>query len=246
MTSRYREWAVPGTGNVVACRWQQRVDRGGAAHLQRVVPDGCADVLVAERVVVVGPSGQVALPELAPGTTVLGLRLRPAAIGAVFGLPACELRDRNVPLDDVVGPARAGQLAEALLEAGGAGSAAIGRWLSGVQVDVRLAAAVRGLLGGVDDVATVATAVGLSGRQLRRVLLADVGLGPKTLQRIGRFQRFLRLADRAAARGEQTALARWAAEAGYADQSHLTKDVTELAATTPARLVAERRPTGPE
>jgi hypothetical protein len=28
--------------------------------------------------------------------------------------------------------------------------------------------------------------------------------------------------------------------AGYADQAHLTKDISELAATTPARLVAER------
>src|SRR5262249_21707202 len=43
------------------------------------------------------------------------------------------------------------------------------------------------------EVAEVADAVGWSTRQLRRALPAEVGLGPKTLQRVGRLQRFLAL-----------------------------------------------------
>jgi AraC-like DNA-binding protein len=92
--------------------------------------------------------------------------------------------------------------------------------------------------------------VGLSCRQLRRVVENETGLGPKTLQRIGRLQRFLRLAESGGGGGLDGGggglaggggLSRWAARAGYADQAHLSRDVHDLAATTPARLLAERR-----
>ncbi|MDQ1420367.1 MAG: hypothetical protein QOJ52_2329, partial [Acidimicrobiaceae bacterium] len=83
----------------------------------------------------------------------------------------------------------------------------------------------------------------LSCRQLRRVVENETGLGPKTLQRIGRLQRFLRLAESGGGGGLDGGggLSRWAARAGYADQAHLSRDVHDLAATTPARLLAERR-----
>jgi hypothetical protein len=48
-----------------------------------------------------------------------------------------------------------------------------------------------------------------------------------------RFRRFLSRLD--AGRGE-TELARWAAEAGYADQAHLTRESARLAGLPPAAL----------
>jgi len=243
VTSRYQEWPVAGADRVIACRWHQH----GAGQVQRVVPDGCADVIIFDGrgAVVVGPTAEVALPELAADTTVVGLRVRTEAIRAVFGLPGYELRDRDVPLDEVLGPLGARRLIDALLQPRATGNAWLCRWLvdSPARIDPRAAVAVRRLQGsGTADVATVAASVGLSGRQLRRVVEAETGLGPKTVQRIGRFQRFLRLADAGAARvgGPGSLLADWAVRAGYADQAHLTKDISELAATTPARLVAER------
>lgn len=260
MTSEYREWSWPGAGGVVACRWEQRVSGEGAGHVQRVLPDGCADVIVIDgrHALVVGPTAEPALPELAPETAVRGLRIRTEAIRAVFGVPGSELRDRSLPLEDVFGLPAARHLVDALLEPAVGGEDWLRRWLSdsGTRVDGRVSAAVGQLQRSRSvDVASVAAVVGLSCRQLRRVVEAETGLGPKTLQRIGRLQRFLRLTD-AAAPGARapgapgpgapsaapggTRLAEWAAMAGYADQAHLAKDVTELAATTPARLVAER------
>jgi AraC-like DNA-binding protein len=55
------------------------------------------------------------------------------------------------------------------------------------------------------------------------------GYGPKTLQRVLRFRRFLA--------GPRDDLARAALEAGYADQPHLTREVARLAGTTPSRLI---------
>lgn len=82
--------------------------------------------------------------------------------------------------------------------------------------------------------------LGISERQLRRRFHAAVGYGPKILARVLRFQRLLVLASRrGAARGE---LARLALDAGYADQAHMTAEVTRLAGDPPARLLAARPP----
>jgi AraC-like DNA-binding protein len=76
----------------------------------------------------------------------------------------------------------------------------------------------------------------LSDRQLRRRFEAAVGYGPKTFQRIVRFQRWLDLTRSTPA--EQRRLTDLAAEAGYADQSHLTREVSRLAGQPPAALLA--------
>jgi transcriptional regulator GlxA family with amidase domain len=75
--------------------------------------------------------------------------------------------------------------------------------------------------------------VGLGDRQLRRRFAEAVGYGPKTLDRILRFQRFLVLA-----RATSADLARLAIEAGYADQAHLTRECTRLSGLPPAALLA--------
>jgi AraC-like DNA-binding protein len=86
----------------------------------------------------------------------------------------------------------------------------------------------------------VAAVLGLSERHLRRLVLAHTGLEPRTFRRVARFQRFLRLADRAGGPpdGSPAALA---ARAGYADQAHLSREVRALSGLTPAALLAERR-----
>jgi methylphosphotriester-DNA--protein-cysteine methyltransferase len=81
----------------------------------------------------------------------------------------------------------------------------------------------------------VAATIGLSLRQLRRRSHATTGYGPKTLQRVLRFQRFVRQID---AGGQD--LAAIAADAGYADQAHLTRECVRLAGLTPVALAKAR------
>jgi AraC-like DNA-binding protein len=61
-----------------------------------------------------------------------------------------------------------------------------------------------------------------------------VGYPPRTLARILRFQRFLRSARRA---GAGRNLAVLAADAGYADQAHLTRESRHLGGLPPAALL---------
>ncbi len=91
----------------------------------------------------------------------------------------------------------------------------------------------------------VAAEIGLSMRQLRRRCHAVVGYGPKTLQRVLRFRRFVARIDAGPPNGQAGVdpghdLAALAAQAGYADQAHLTRECRALAGLTPAALARQR------
>jgi len=219
----YREWAPPAAWrSVVACCWEQQVVDG---RVQRVVPDGCADLLVFAdgRAQVVGLADEVALVPLPAGAWICGARLRPDVVARAFAVDASELRNRSVDFADVVGARRSRTLVQ---------DRALDAWIRSIEPDARVTAAVRLLELGTLDAA--AESLGLSTRQLRRVFESNVGLGPKSFQRVRRFQRFLRRAEGG------TALAAAAADAGYSDQAHMSRDVHGLSGLTPARLIAER------
>ena len=86
----------------------------------------------------------------------------------------------------------------------------------------------------------MASELALSERQLQRRFRESVGYGPKTLQRILRFRRFLGELGRG--RDGPGGLAGIAASTGYADQAHLTRESRELAGSSPAQLERLWRP----
>jgi AraC-like DNA-binding protein len=83
--------------------------------------------------------------------------------------------------------------------------------------------------------AEVAGKMGVSDRSLRRMVAHEVGCGPKQLQRVLRFQRFLGRLESVAF--GQTSLAVVAAELGYSDQSHLGRECRRLSGSSPAELL---------
>ena len=221
----YREWEPPPEWrHAVACCWEQRVS---ADRVQRVLPDGHADLLIYESdvVQVVGLQDRVALPVLPKGTHIRGVRLRPEAVAAAFEVTASALRNLTVDGTDVFGSRRARRLAD---------PRALDAWLRSIEPDRRTALATRLLAS--HSVLDTADMLGITARQLRRSLLTNLGLAPRTYQRVLRLQRFL-----AGAEEGRLGLATAAAAAGYADQPHLTRDVQALTGLTPARLLDERR-----
>ena len=79
-------------------------------------------------------------------------------------------------------------------------------------------------------VGALAAEVGWSRRHLAASWRRDVGLGPKTVARVLRFERALRLVR------EGRALADVAYACGYADQSHLNREFRALAGATPREV----------
>ncbi len=74
-------------------------------------------------------------------------------------------------------------------------------------------------------------ALAMSERTLRRRFDAAFGYGPKTLDRVLRHQRYLRLS-----REGSDAAAILAVEAGYSDQAHLVRESRRLTGSTPRQL----------
>ena len=197
---------------LVACLW---TNDDAARRTHRILPDACVDIVsVNGQLIVAGPATHA---HLTTSGAAFGVRFRVGAAGAALGLPASELLDANVPLEDLWG-------AEA-------------RRIEATSPH-ELAAAITKRDGAADPLVRAAAtgtprhALGIGDRQLRRRFLDAVGYGPKTLERILRFQRFLTLAGK----GD---LARLALEAGYADQAHLTRECTRLSGLPPAQLLAE-------
>lgn len=89
-----------------------------------------------------------------------------------------------------------------------------------------------GATGGRLRITRMAEMLGLSRRHLTERFVATVGLGPKTIARMARFQSALAMAR------DEADWADVAAACGYADQAHLTREFTEFAGTTPSRWLA--------
>lgn len=85
---------------------------------------------------------------------------------------------------------------------------------------------------GVPLVPWLGRALAMSERTLRRRFDESFGYGPKTLDRILRYQRYVQQSR--VARGAPTAVL--AVEAGYADQAHLVRESRRLSGNTPAAI----------
>jgi uncharacterized protein DUF6597 len=90
----YREHPPPrGLQPVVACLWENEPDQDLA---QRVIPDGCVDLIWADGLEIAGADTGPREVALAGGRRSSGIRMRPGAAGALLGAPASEVRDSQV------------------------------------------------------------------------------------------------------------------------------------------------------
>lgn len=246
--SGYREQAPEGPLRaLVEVAWQGRSDT--AASCQRVLPDGCMDLIVLDgRLVVAGPDTTAHVARSTPGSVTTGLRFRPGALPALLGVPADVLRDRRVDLTELldgrvpVGAPRPGRAGSAGPHPGGRDPA----WLLDTVATLREAAggarrplpdplprpALHALARGA-SAAEVADRLGVTSRTLHRRCVATLGYGPAVVRRVLRFRAAGTLLF------DGVAPAEVAARCGYADQPHLSREVRALAGVSPAALAGQ-------
>jgi AraC-like DNA-binding protein len=205
-----------------------------------VLPDACTDLVwqSGAGAFVAGPDTGPAQTDWSPGTVFVGARFRPGAGGAALGVPLSELLDQRADANDLPGVPR-GRLPGSLSpEEAMRRITAIAAQMVTERPPDRLVLDAARLLGQPGARAElVAERLGIGERQLRRRCQAAVGYGPRMLNRVLRFRRFVSRIDA----GGALDLAMIAAEAGYADQAHLTRESNELAGLTPAALARARR-----
>ena len=227
--------------DTLRCVW-----RGDLGAMRTPLPDECFDLFWVEdgSLWLSGPESSSWAPRGSPpGRAAVGVRCRPGVGPALFGVPASEVRDLRVRLDDVW-PGRdvrevSGRVAS---QAGDLARVRelerlIGRLAANARPVDRLAVAVAAEVGRVRPAPAraIARSAGLSERQVHRRCTEAFGYGPAVLARILRLQRALRLA-RSGRRPSR--LADLAVAAGYSDQQHLAHDMRAITGTTAAGLLA--------
>jgi len=233
--------------------WVLRWDlRGRAPHRQRLLTTPCVHMTFtryltagATRARVVGVVRGEFAEELADDGHVVGAGFRPGGFRPFLGagVPVSAFTGRFAGVDEVFG--REGTaLAREIFAARGPeeGLGLLTEFLAGRRPErdpsAELAAAIVARIAarpGPLRVGELADDAGLSVRGLQRLFHEYVGVGPKWVIRRYRMQE----AHERAASGADVDWAELAAELGYADQAHFTRDFSAAVGVPPARYARE-------
>lgn len=238
----YLEHAPPSAlAGRVECLWTLRSE--GVEALNRVLPDGCMDLLfdlVDGRGFAVGAMTRALPVRLSGRVEILGVRFRPGGAASLLDIPAGELTDLTVALEDLGRELRAG--CRRVLDADSAHAAlpTVIEVLGGLRAHepepLAIAAWTRlASTAGAVPVRAMAAELGVGERRLQRVFYDHVGLTPKEAARVARLKAALAMlrAD------SGLALGRVALRAGYFDQAHFNREFARLVGVAPGAWRAE-------
>lgn len=244
----------------VECFWTLEGDRSvDVPTPERILPDGCVELILnfGDRFLqhvdgerrrqphnfIVGQMTGPILISASGAVRLLGIRFQPGGTRPFLDVAANEITDRVVEL---TGLSR--QFERDLLHACehafdldqkivAAVDAFLVSRLTHGNFDSNLLALAASIIDrrGLVSVDQLASSAGVSSRQLERRFLQEIGLGPKLLARIVRFQQVFRAVDQS-----NPAWAEVAIECGYYDQAHLIRDFNQFAQQTPAVLFASQ------
>ena len=252
----YREFAPSSElGRYIQCYWSLSGTEGAAGGVQPILPDGRMELVLnlgdafrkaiegrwerQPNAMIVGQMGRPVVVEPAGLVDIVGVRFHPWGARAFIEAPMDRFNSVLPGVDDVstvlsrVVKDSEGELRERRTVA------ALERMLLSAlrhrrRTDDLAESAARLIVGtrGLASVSATAREVGLTGRQLERKFLDVVGIGPKRLCRILRFQGALMAS-------QQQSNANWAeiaARCGYFDQAHLIRDFREFSGHAPTAL----------
>lgn len=224
---------------------------------ERILPDGCVEIILSlgaqftqigeqsagrlqprhflvgqmTRPVIISPTGPVRL---------IGIRFHPGGTFPFVRVPMYETTDQIIELGAIAAELQrefiaVAEAAPSLRLKVAAIEGMLVKRLHPNRQDSRLVELTAMIVRTAGKVSIDALAIdaGVSARQLRRRFLIEVGVGPKLLCRLLRFQQVFRAVDRNDAEWAGVAL-----ECGYYDQAHLINDFRQFAQQTPAALLA--------
>lgn len=253
----YREvMAGAGLAGVVDCYWFRSGREDGSAVVNRILPDGCMDIIVnlgdpllgddgpnRRTAFVVGAMSTARRVLLRGRIDTVGIRFRAGTAPGFLREDASRLTDALVDLDAFWRPVETRELVDRLHEARTDRDRA--SVLDSVleprhtaPYDAPVSSAIRAIrqARGRATVRELAQMAGMSPRQLQRRFAERVGLSPKLAARIARFGHAAKLLrEHTTWTGARVAMA-----AGYHDQPHMVREFHDLAGLSPTAYLAER------
>jgi len=219
---------------------------------ERLLPQGTVELVIDLRgcregtqsfpgAVVCGPHSRFFVIDTACQAEVIGIHFKPGGSFPFFNLPADELHNLHVGLDDLWG-ARAAELRERVT------TVATPRAKVEVMEKFLTAQAFRGFdrhpaVGfaleefqrpELPAIAAVTDKLGLSSRRFIQVFSQEVGLSPKLFCRVQRFQQVLKIVRRE----RDVDWAEIALGCGYFDHAHFIHDFKEFSGINPTAYLA--------
>jgi AraC-like DNA-binding protein len=245
----YTEHPVDGpVGDLVLCGWEFVAESdlpGVYAHY--LVPDGCVSLLYnanSQRhsafLIFTGPRAREHRVDIRAGDHYCGIRFWPDSGGLILGVSALELFERSEPFANLA-PNLSGPVEEQLLNCQQAHDA--------ISIFCRFVAQRRDQCPVVDpivrrclqaiqatdgncSISEIADQLEIGPRQLQRRFRTRVGITPKEYCRIRRIRHALSNVVQPKPKGWSIV----AAESGFADQSHLTREAIDLTGISPSRF----------
>jgi AraC-like DNA-binding protein len=228
----------------VEYHWIVRWDlRGQPSHEQTIVPHPNVHlVFEASGAGIYGVDRSLFTRRLSGQGQALGVRFRAGCFRPFWGAPIAQLSDRVVPATRLFGPL-AEKTRQAIMCAdtdedmvGGAESLLISALPERDPAAEQVASLVAWITSDASlrRVDQLSAASGLSVRGLQRMFADYVGVSPKWVMRRARLHEAAARADS----GEPVDWAALAADLGYADQAHLTRDFTATIGVPPSRYAA--------
>lgn len=213
----------------------------GTATHQRIVPDGCIDIIFVRRsptadyrAYVVGTMTRPIFEDLTDHPDYIGIRFAPGGFGYFFKIRPSDLTDQIVALEDPLIWAVAERIAATddiqtrldILERHLGGQFTSERHNPIIEQMVATITARRGNV----TVAELARKAAWSPRHLRRTFGVSIGLSPKTFCRIIRFKSALRALRHRC----QPDLLAVALDSGYYDQAHFIHEFNSFYGASPS------------
>jgi AraC-like DNA-binding protein len=227
--------------------WILRWDlRGEPPHTQTILPHPNVNLgFEASGAGIFGVDTRLFTRSLAGSGRVLGIKFRPGGFRPFWQAPISQLTDRVVPASRVFGP-RAEQARQAIISGDDNDAAMIGHaeaLLGTARAEPDPLAAEAAVLvsritedPGLRRVDELSAASGMTARGLQRLFADYVGVSPKWVMRRARLHEAAERADG----GDPVDWAGLAADLGYADQAHLTRDFTVTLGVSPTRYALPR------
>ena len=207
-----------------------------------IVPDGCVDVVLrcggklSSQINTYGSTTRYCEHDIAPGHRYLGIQFQPGQARHFIDVPAWQLTDTYcdlsspfisslLPVTHEPDPQKALGMMEAMSL----------HWLSKVAPATEfIDRLVNNLIQQPNiRLSSFCNSYGVSERQLQRQFKDKIGLTPKLFLRILRAQRVKALFEQ----GQQTPLSQLALTQGYADQSHMQREIKLFFGQTPRLLL---------
>jgi len=237
-------------------RWNLR---GEPSHTQTILPHPNVNLAFeASGAGIFGVDRRLFTREISGLSQAFGVRFLAGGFRPFWQAPISQLTDRVVPAARLFGP-RAEQTRQAIMRTSGEGIwGTWGTWGTWGEADARMIGYAEALLCSAlperdrpaEQVATLvaqitadprlrrvdqlSAASGMTPRTLQRLFADYVGVSPKWVMRRARLHEAAERADS----GEPVDWAELAADLGYADQAHLTRDFTATIGISPTRYTA--------